>query len=645
MGKQKQKLTPEKKAEIALRAIKNGSVKSLAEEHEITEGRIKKWANRIQNNASDLLDPEAASQHESDLFKNVQQVIPSGLMLTNLEGEIIAFNQQCIDIWDVPRPIAEKSDIYAAMDYVEKQLADPEQFRQTVQKMYANPEMEVNDRFVFRDGRCFQRHSIPHRRGDAIVGRLTSFLDITDYVKAEEKAIRFGSMVDSITKNVSEGILRSTPEEGLVYVNDAFISMFGYDSKQEVLQTDPEKFYYDKSQRWKLVKKMRQDKKVVNEEVRFRRKDGSYFWGLENSTLVEHDGQVYIDAVVNDIGELKQTEQALRESEKKYRTILRSIEEGYFETDLEGSFTFFNRALQQMIGYSRDKLLGMNNREYMDEKNARKVYKVFKKVYETGEPELGVNWELIRQDGSWIHVEVSVNLRMDSNDNPIGFRGIARNVTERKRKEQQIKASLKEKEVLLGEIHHRVKNNLAVISGLLFLQAENAKDPAAQQLLQQSQSRINSMASVHEMLYKNQTFSSVDPGRYIEQLVNYIRKNFNSEQKNIALLVEADAVQLDMNVAIPCALIINELVTNAFKYAFENRTSGTIRVELKENNQQFRLVVVDDGIGMDKEIPKNENNGLGLYLVKTFKNQLEGTLSVDSERGEGTRFVITFRKQ
>lgn len=640
----KKSIGSSEKAEIALKALKGVPVAELVDTYGVSVEAIEEWTKQVEETVPVIFEAGSSDSficQQMELFTTVLEAVPSGVMVTNLDGQIITFNQQCIEMWGVPQHIAEDNDIYKAMDYVEDQLENPESFRDQVQKMYEDPKTVVWDSFEFKDGRIFQRHSIPYREKETIVGRVTSFLDITEHIRAEQKAHRYSSMIDSITTNVNEGILRSTPERGLIYVNDAFVKMFGYGSREEILETPPERFYADKDKRWTLLEKVRSESQIKNEEIKFQRKDGSTFWGLENSILIENGDETYIDGVVHDISELKEAENALRESEEKYKAILKNIEEGYFETDLEGNFTFFNRALRKMIGYSRQELEGMNNREYMDEKNARKVYDTFNRVYRTGEPERGFDWELIRYDGSRIYVEASVNLRKDSDDNPIGFRGIVRDVTERKQKEQQIKSSLKEKEVLLGEIHHRVKNNLAVISGLLFLQADKTDDSSAYNLLKQSQSRINSMAIVHEMLYENQTFSSIAPGKYIHQLVEHIQKNYSVEDKDIDIDINTDNMQLNMNMAIPCALIINELITNAYKYAFNGCDTGKIEVGLYRENGSYILEVRDNGVGMpENQLTDKDSKGLGLFLVETLTEQLEGELSINSN--DGSHFKITF---
>ena len=645
------------KAKLALLVIEGQSVKELSKEYGVPKKDIESWAKELRGGAevffreeSERLDTSAFKatgisrsygiKDYAALFNTTFEAIPGGVMVVDLDGQVVSYNQECMDMWNIPQEIADTGEIEKAMEYVQNQLKEPEEFKKNVQDLYDNPEKESRYQFEFKDGRVFERYSIPHKLGGEIVGRVTSFVDITEQVQAEERALRFGDLLDSITTNVNEGILRSTREEGLVFVNSAFVEMFGYDSPEEAQNTNPEHFYADEEHRWELVKQLDEEGQIRNKEVLFKRKDGSTFWGLENTIMFEKNGKTYFDAVINDISERKLAEEALLKSEEKYRNILRSIEEGYFETDLEGNFTFFNRPLVDMLGYEPVEMHGMNNREYMDEENAKKVFDSFNKVYETDTPHRGFDWELTSKDGKRIIAEASVNLIKSEGGEPIGFRGIVRDVTERKNKEEQIRKSLKEKEILLGEIHHRVKNNLAVISGLLFLQSENTDEPSAQDLLKQSQNRINSMSIVHELLYENKTFSSIDPSKYIEQLTQHITQNVDLGDKEIKTIINAKGLQLDMNVAVPCALIINELLTNAHKYAFKGREEGQIEVSMNRKDDSYELVVRDNGVGFDKKLLEGEQKGLGLFLVQTLTQQIQGQLDVVIE--DGARFSITF---
>jgi two-component sensor histidine kinase len=218
---------------------------------------------------------------------------------------------------------------------------------------------------------------------------------------------------------------------------------------------------------------------------------------------------------------------------------------------------------------------------------------------------------------------------------------IVRDVTERKQAEKQIKASLKEKEVLLKEIHHRVKNNLQIISSLLKLQSRSIKDEQTLAMFNESQSRIRTMALIHESLYQSNDLSRINFAEYIQKLVANLLRSYEINSSAIKPVINVDNVLLEIDVAVPCGLIINELVSNSLKYAFPSGKEGKIQVDFySENERNFTLTVSDNGVGLPKNLNILETKTLGLQLVNNLVDQLEGT--VKNNIDGGTEFRITF---
>ncbi|MGD8624838.1 MAG: histidine kinase dimerization/phosphoacceptor domain -containing protein, partial [Anaerolineae bacterium] len=212
---------------------------------------------------------------------------------------------------------------------------------------------------------------------------------------------------------------------------------------------------------------------------------------------------------------------------------------------------------------------------------------------------------------------------------------------ERKHAEEQLKASLAEKELLLQEIHHRVKNNLQVISSLLYLQSKNIDDPKVLSILQESRHRVRSMALVHEHLYQTDYPTHVDAAKYVRTLTSYLIRSYKVRADQIHLQVTVDDLRLGIDTAVPCGLLINELVSNALKHAFPNDRSGKIQVSLQAMaNGDYQLIVTDDGVGLPGALEDQSSDSLGLRLVQTLTHQLEGMIEVDTSTG--TRFEIVF---
>lgn len=215
-----------------------------------------------------------------------------------------------------------------------------------------------------------------------------------------------------------------------------------------------------------------------------------------------------------------------------------------------------------------------------------------------------------------------------------------------KSKTRQIRKSLEEKDLLLKEIHHRVKNNLAIISGLIELQLESSADKETQKVLRDSQTRIQSMALVHDKLYRTNTVTDIGMRTYIEDLVEALRSTFTGPDEEIELQFDVDELNLDIDRAIPCGLLINELVVNAFKHAFGNGENGTLEVKLKkdysgaESGPEIKLSVADNGKGLPENFEDKLDSSLGMMLIKTFTSQLDATMEVENE--DGAHFIFRF---
>ena len=197
--------------------------------------------------------------------------------------------------------------------------------------------------------------------------------------------------------------------------------------------------------------------------------------------------------------------------------------------------------------------------------------------------------------------------------------------------------------MLLTEVHHRVKNNLAIINSLMQLEIYNLEDDQLKKILTESQMRIKSMALIHETLYSSGNFSGISFGDYIDQLIQTVSVTFSNKFQNLNVEVEVEEIHLNINQAIPCALMINELFTNAIKHAFPDSMNGTIRLELKERAEIVHLMIEDNGVGIDSDTDLMEPTTLGLTLVQTLIDQLQGEFDVAIDGG--TAFHITFEKK
>lgn len=215
-------------------------------------------------------------------------------------------------------------------------------------------------------------------------------------------------------------------------------------------------------------------------------------------------------------------------------------------------------------------------------------------------------------------------------------------ITDQKKAEEQIKASLKEKETLLQEIHHRVKNNLAVVSSLLGLQSEKSDDMKLKEALMDSRNRINAMSMIHEVLYESESLSRIDMKAYLLKLSSDIARSYENSSR-VQIHVEADGVRIGAKQASPVGLIVNEMMTNSFKYAFREKQEGKIRIQMKEVDSHIELIYADDGVGIAEDIDWTNADSMGLRLIKILsEGQLKGSLQLTG--GKGTCFKVKFAR-
>ena len=212
--------------------------------------------------------------------------------------------------------------------------------------------------------------------------------------------------------------------------------------------------------------------------------------------------------------------------------------------------------------------------------------------------------------------------------------------TERERAQANLSRSLEEKEVMLKEIHHRVKNNLQIISSLLYLQSQQITNPENRALFMESRDRVHSMALVHEKLYQSDDLARINYQDYLRTIATSLVQSYRDEETTVELRLDLEEIFLPVDTAIPCSLIINELLTNAMKYAFDGRTEGTVQIELHRDGDKVELSMADDGVGFPKDVDYRDTETLGMQLVTNLVNQLQGTLEADFS--SGTKFIIRY---
>jgi len=365
---------------------------------------------------------------------------------------------------------------------------------------------------------------------------------------------------------------------------------------------------------------------------------GALFILITMSVLVRHE--VLRSKSMRDI---RDSEIKARDSERRFKGIVEGAGDAIYITDMTGRILEANAEAEKQTGYSRAELLTMSARNLDTSiSNPQFVDGIFGDLC-TGNK---VSFETVhrRKDNSEFPVDMRV-VRLELGEESLLI-SVARDITERKQSDLKMESSLREKEILLREIHHRVKNNLQIISSLLSLQAQHVNIPFAEDILIESRSRVAAMAMIHEQLYTSNDFSEIDLESFLIRFISSIRTTYR-RSTHVDIKLSTCRATLILDQAIPFSLILNELMTNAFKHAFVSKSSGAIEITTLHTENELICIVQDDGIGLPDDFNIYETDSLGLQIVTMLANQLHGKIHTDSPGGARFELRIphTFRSQ
>jgi PAS domain S-box-containing protein len=320
--------------------------------------------------------------------------------------------------------------------------------------------------------------------------------------------------------------------------------------------------------------------------------------------------------------------------------IVDSSDDAIVGQSIDGTIESWNIGAERLFGYAADEMLGQDKAPVMLPGAVDEAPSVLARLL-AGERVEAYETKRKRKDGTVIDVAVRVSPIRDEHGVLVGLAGIGRDITARNEADRRLKASLQEKEILLKEIHHRVKNNLQIISSLLNLEASRLTNPEAVAAFRKSQARVRSIAAFHEGVYQAADLARVDMARYVGDLLRALRATYGFVSEGVTVTIDAASVMLGADTAIPCGLIASELITNAFKHAFPGGR-GAIDVAFVRRDDDLVLRVVDDGVGLPAGFDLTSLPSLGLQLVQTLSEQLGGAFTVD--RGPpGLAFSVTFK--
>jgi len=358
-------------------------------------------------------------------------------------------------------------------------------------------------------------------------------------------------------------------------------------------------------------------------------------WNLRAHPVLDEEGKtIGVVEVRQDITERKKMELAWRESEERFRAIFERSLLCVYIHDLSGRFLEVNEAMLHLLGYSRDELLSLNWTSLLEEKQLPLAFRVLNELIKTGRQKEPCELQWRCKDGRKIWIEAEACLIPRREDLPL-ILGVAHDISQRKEMEEKLLASLEEKEILLREIHHRVKNNLQVISSLLDLRAMRTRDERLRELCEEARAKIQTMALIHTHIYQSGEFTRIALKNYLRDLIHYLAQIHFDKKRGITVEITGEEIKLSVNQAMPLALVINEAIANAYKHAFPEGISGKITLDLQRMEHDWVcLRIKDNGVGLPDNLNFEQTTTLGWKLMRHLvTDQLRGRLQISGKNG------------
>ncbi len=472
----------------------------------------------------------------------------------------------------------------------------------------------------------------------AVRGVVDNFRDVTEKVEAENELKRVLEQLRNHLENSPLGVIEYTKDLYITKWSKKCEDIFGW-SEEEMIGKHALDFIYEDNKKEVAVVGTELSTGDVNGNISYNSnytKSGKVvdcIW--YNSIIKNEEGEVInVMSLVEDITFKNRAEEQLRESEYRFRTLVNNSPYCIHEIDMNGVLMSINKAGLGIVGLSDvNEIVGLPYLQNIGEKDLPRITDLQERAFKGENSEF--EYDSIygkRFLSSFVPIK-------DKEGNVQRLMGMTQDVTERKKNEETIAKSLKEKTTLLSEIHHRVKNNLAIVSGLLQLQSNETNDERLTSAFDQSINRIISIAMVHELMYKSQDLSSINIHSYLELLLPAIMRTLKDDRKDIDVDIQIEDYKMNINEAIPLGLLFNELFTNSFKYAFEEDKKGKITVRLRVEDNCVIVLYEDNGKGFEEDNDFEEPKNLGLTLIHTQMSQLSATYEVDTS----SRFKLEFK--
>jgi len=506
-----------------------------------------------------------------------------------------------------------------------------------------NRPFDVEYRVRRKDGRWIWVHDRAMRtfEQEGVLFTDGVFSDVTARHRAEEALAESEKRYRLLFERNLAGVFRVAADGRILECNEALLRILGYDSATEFLALTTSDVFYDAEEERAAFERLFRERTLTNFDARLKRKDGTLVWALENVSLVEdeHGNPAFIEGTLFDITARKQAEHLVERLQRRTELILNSAGEGILGLDSDGRFTFVNPAAARMLGFAPAELIGQEMHVLLhharaDGKECPPSQCSILGSLRDGTEQRGRGDLFWPRNGDSFPVEYISTPKME-NGRLEGAVVVFRDITEAQRAQESIEASLREKEALLREIHHRVKNNLQIVSSLLKLNSRSLRDPAALHIFEDTQHRVKAMALVHETLYRSGDLAGINFSEYVPRLVEQLLHAYGLSRREVQVSLDVRSVVLPIDVAIPCALLLTELISNAAKHAFAVERRGELGIAFRPVEEQSWLLEVRNtgGAPAAAEPAPGQGSSFGLELVRLLTEQLDGSVRIERTPG------------
>ncbi len=635
-------ITDRKKAEDAINA-QNEDLNALNEELNAAMEEMSSTNEELISTSIELQAKEIALQNDNNFIEALLESIPGYLYVYDENMQLIRWNKKHEEMTGYSGEELKNMTLeqrFEGEDLIKVKAAIEEIFNTGYGDVEANLKIKngkklhvhLNGVKLIIDGKMYFTG----------VG-----VDITESRQAmdalKESELRYRNIFENV-----QDIFYQTDMNGIIIEISPSVERYTGFTREELIGTPVENVYYDPQDRNKLLMILSASGEVIDYELRLKAKnDRVIITSTSSHILIDSDGKpAGVEGSLRDITERTIFEEALKESEQIHRLLTDNATDVIWTMDLSGHFTYISPSIEKLRGYTVAEVMQQSIGETLMPESAVIAQNFFTAGIEALKnggnfPEFRGELEHTCKDGSSVWIEATVSVMCNTYGEVIGIVGVSRDISERKISEDKIKALLAEKELILKEVHHRIKNNMNTLSSLLTLQAETLEEPSAIAALADAGTRLQSMMVLYDKLYQSVDFKEISFQGYLSSLVDEVIGNFPNSS-SVKINKSIDDFIIDVKLLQPLGIIINELLTNIMKYAFTGRSSGIITVSAALAATMVIIVIQDNGNIIPESINFENSTGFGLMLVGMLTKQIGGKIRI--ERGGGTKIILVFEK-